>query len=74
LEVVDHFSSTIDDPMEINSDIPDYHSNMTKYSSFTDPRFVSISNTLLRWMKKIDPKIEQGMLSRALRQESWFAM
>jgi hypothetical protein len=55
--------------MEIVSDIPADHSSMTKYSGLTDPGFISVSNTLLRWMRTIEPKVEEGTLNRSSLQD-----
>ena len=49
MQIVDRFSSVIDHPMEIVSDIAANHRDMTKFGSLNDPGFTSIMTTLLRW-------------------------
>ena len=53
VKVVDKFSSTIGNPIEIVSDIQADHRNMTKFSQTDEPGFLSICNVLDRWMKKL---------------------
>ena len=52
-KIVDRFSSVIEDPMEVVSDIDADHSNMTKFDGPNDPGFVSLCSALYRWVEEI---------------------
>ena len=56
LQVVDHFSSTLEHGREIVGMIPANHENMTKFSSPFDIGFIRIVGTLTRWLDDIKSK------------------
>ena len=53
VQIVDRFSSTIGNPIEIVSDMQSDHRNMTKFSQPDEPGFLSICSTLDHWMKEL---------------------
>ncbi|MCJ1381268.1 hypothetical protein MMC17_004377 [Xylographa soralifera] len=73
-KIVDRFSSTMDLPDEIPTDIPANHVEMTKFSSSTDIGYKRVSSALIRWLKEIEQlehqdydllgSLNEGMLSK----------
>ncbi|MCJ1395121.1 hypothetical protein MMC18_008002 [Xylographa bjoerkii] len=54
IKIVDRFSSTMDLPDEIPTDIPANHVDMTKFNSSTDVDYLRVSNALIRWLTEIE--------------------
>ena len=54
--------------MEIVSDIDADHSNMTKFTGADDPGFVSLCNTLYRWIEELkDAQVSGEYSERRLK-------